>query len=242
MGGLRSRARLSCAALLAAVLVAAACSDSSNGGGAGSDAGGGGGDGNTSADSASGGVDGSTDGTTANDGAVDGANDAATDGDAASGPLVLTSTAFAEGAVIPAAQACNTNTSPPLAWSGSPAGTLSYAVVMRDLTLVGMPNYHWVIYDIPATETGLAQGVSAEATPPVPLGAKQTFWSFSANYSYLGPCPPVGNGFHNYQFTVYAFATATIPVPGGTTDPAIADAVIQANKTASASLTGKYQR
>jgi Raf kinase inhibitor-like YbhB/YbcL family protein len=228
--------------LLALVLglgLEAACSDSSDGGsggGGGSDAAGS--DGKTNDDGSTS-IDGASDGpiTDAN---TDDAADAATDG--ATGPFLLRSTAFAAGGVIPAAQACNTNTSPPLSWSGAPAGTQSFAVVMRDLTLANATNYHWVIYDIPATETGLPQGVQAVASPPMPSGAKQTYWSFSANYSYLGPCPPMGGGFHDYQFTVYAFTTPTIAVPGGTTDPGAADAVIQAAKIDSATLTGKYQR
>lgn len=129
--------------------------------------------------------------------------------------------------------------SPPLTWTDAPAGTLSYAVVMRNLSLGAMPNYHWVIYDIPAATTSLPQAVQSGPSPPIPAGAKQTYWSFDAQYSYRGPCPP---SLHDYQFTVYSFATATIPVGAPGTDPAAADAVIQANKTGSASLTGKYMQ
>jgi Raf kinase inhibitor-like YbhB/YbcL family protein len=176
----------------------------------------------------------------ASEGGADASSDSA-DG-ASSSTFALTSTAFAEGGNIPAAQACNSNVSPPLAWSGAPAGTQSYALVMRDLSLVGMPNYHWVIYDIPASNTSLAQGIMAAAAPTTPAGAKETYWSFSADYSYLGPCPPTDGGAHDYQLTIYSFATATITVPDGTTDPAAADLVIQANRTGSATLSGKFAR
>jgi Raf kinase inhibitor-like YbhB/YbcL family protein len=111
---------------------------------------------------------------------------------------------------------------------------------MRDVSLAIAQNYHWVIYDIPAATTSLPQGVQSVASPPVPAGAKQTPSSFDASYSYFGPCPPTGT--HDYQLTVYSFSTPTIAVPAGTTDPAVADAVIQTNKTGSATLTGKYKQ
>lgn len=191
-----------------------------------------------------------TDGTTPSDGAspsdasaADGATDAGADADTgvAPGTFTLTSTAYAEGANIPAVHTCDgTNVSPPLTWTNAPAGTQSYAVVMRDLSLGNNPNYHWVIYDIPASTTALAQGIEKAASPAVPAGAKQTNWSFGNSVGYSGPCPP--SGVHDYQLTVYSFATPTIAVPGGTTAPAAADTVIQAAKTGSATLNGKYQR
>ena len=178
------------------------------------------------------------------DAAVDGPTDGGADADAkmTPAPFTLTSTAYAAGGSIPAVHTCNgANLSPPLSWSDAPAGTQSYAVVMRDISLASADNYHWVIYDIPAATTSLPQGVqSGVASPPVPAGAKQTYWSFGASYSYLGPCPPTG--IHEYQLTVYAFSTPTLAVPAGTTDPAVVDAVIQANKTDSATLTGKYKQ
>jgi Raf kinase inhibitor-like YbhB/YbcL family protein len=186
-------------------------------------------------------TDGATTDSAAQDSAADSPTDAGGDEDSAvTGTFALTSTAFAAGANIPAMHTCNgANESPPLAWTNAPAGTQSYAVVMRDISLAGQPNYHWVIYDIPAASTSLPQAVQSVAAPATPAGAKQTYWSFGANYSYRGPCPP---SLHEYQFTVYSFSSATIAVPGGTTDPAVADGVIQANKTGSASITGKYMQ
>lgn len=195
-------------------------------------------------DGASTGDGGSKDDANGQDAANDSPNDGGGDEDAtvAPGAFTLTSTAYAEGGLIPPLHTCNgANLSPALAWTSPPAGTQSYAVVMRDLSLGNNPNYHWVIYDIPAVTTSLPQGVEKAAAPALPAGAKQTQWSFGASVGYSGPCPPVGQ-LHDYQLTVYAFASPTIPVPGGTTAPADADAVIQANKTASATLNGKYQQ
>jgi len=110
---------------------------------------------------------------------------------------------------------------------------------MRDLSLGGANNYHWVIYDIPASTTSLPAAVPAQAAPPSPAGAKQTYWSFSNTYSYQGPCPP---NEHTYEFTVYALPTATAAVPANTTNPATAAAVITAAATSSAKLAGKYKQ
>jgi len=217
--------------------LAAACSSTNDDAG-GSSSGMPAGDAGPKADGSSGGTDGAIgDALAPQDSATDASSDA--DANVTPGTFTLTSTAFAASGSIPAIHTCNgTNVSPPLTWTDAPAGTQSYAVVMRDLSLGASPNYHWVIYDIPAATTSLPQNVDQTASPSVPAGAKQTYWSFGADYSYRGPCPP--SGTHDYQFTVYSFATATIPVGAPATDPAAQDVIIQANKTGSASLTGKY--
>lgn len=163
-------------------------------------------------------------------------------GDAPSGTFTLTSTAFAAGGAIPKVDSCDgTSESPPLAWTSAPAGTQSFAIVTRDTSLAQANNYHWVIYDIPAATTSLPQNVEKVASPTMPAGAKQTPPSFSATPGYTGPCPPKGGGAHDYQFVVYAFSTPTIAVTAGAT-AAQADAVIQAQKTGSATLVGTYTR
>jgi Raf kinase inhibitor-like YbhB/YbcL family protein len=226
-------------ALGAFVVVACSSGDSSSPGG-GADASASSSSGATSSGaSSSSGTSG--DGGAASSGGGDGGGSSGDAGEGGAGAFTLTSSAFADGGSIPVANAkCPAgagNASPPLAWSNAPAGTQSYAVVMRDVSLAQADNYHWVIYDIPAATTSLAEGISAVATPASPAGAKQTYWSFSNEVSYQGPCPP---SQHTYQLTVYSFATPTIPVPANTTSPATADAVIQANKTGSATLSGTY--
>jgi hypothetical protein len=223
-----------------AIALGAACSSTDDAGGASS--GTPAGDAGPRADGSSSGTDGSSGDALA---PLDSSSpDSATDSGDASvlpGTFTLTSTAFAANGSIPAVHTCDgTNVSPPLTWTDAPAGTQSYAVVMRDLSLGASPNYHWVIYDIPAATTSLPQAVESVASPSIPAGAKQTYWSFGAQYSYRGPCPP--SGTHDYQFTVYSFATPTIAAGVPATDPAAEDAIIQANKTGSATLTGKYMR
>jgi phosphatidylethanolamine-binding protein (PEBP) family uncharacterized protein len=114
---------------------------------------------------------------------------------------------------------------------------------MRDLTFAnGGNNYHWVLWDIPSTTTSLPQGVPNEPAPNPPgSGAKQTHWSFGAQVGYGNICPISGPATHEYEITVLSFSVSTVPI-GGATGPNEVDAILQANKTSSASLRGKYTK
>src|SRR5712692_6614337 len=71
----------------------------------------------------------------------------------------FTSTAFTNGETIPKKYTCDgEGTSPPLSWSKAPNGTKSYAIILEDPDAPGGVFTHWVLYDLPATATGLPQG------------------------------------------------------------------------------------
>ena len=78
--------------------------------------------------------------------------------------LAVTSTAFAESASIPAIYTCEgADISPPLAWSGVPAGTRSLVLIVDDPDAPDpaaprMTWVHWLLYDIPPNITGLPEG------------------------------------------------------------------------------------
>lgn len=94
------------------------------------------------------------------------------------------------------------NNSPALNWTGVPAGTMSFAVVLQDLSNM---QAHWVLWNIPATATGLAANVDkTDATPPVPMGSQQCN-NFGAGDGYFGP----GSECNVYEFIVYALSVAT---------------------------------
>jgi phosphatidylethanolamine-binding protein (PEBP) family uncharacterized protein len=64
------------------------------------------------------------------------------------------------------------NLSPALEWKNVPAGTRSFAVTVFDPDApTGSGFWHWVVYNIPATATGLSGG--AVVKEPLPAGAKQ---------------------------------------------------------------------
>ncbi len=154
-------------------------------------------------------------------------------------PLVLTSTAFADGALIPTKYTCNTPLaaapSPPLAWTGGPAAA-SYAVVMIDESLPGPNNVHWVIYDLASATPPLPEGVPAGYAIVAP-SAHQARDSFASQFAYFHPCPPPA--IHTYAFTLYALDVAVLPVAMSTTTATVITQ-IKAHMTASARLTGKY--
>ena len=61
------------------------------------------------------------------------------------------------------------NVSPPLSWSGVPAGTKELAVVCADFGAGAPPPWvHWIIYNIPATAKGLPDGVPIDPAAPMP--------------------------------------------------------------------------
>ena len=91
------------------------------------------------------------------------------------------------------------NISPELAWRDAPAGTKSFAILMYDVDgQYGAGVSHWVAYNIDPHRTELKEG---EASAGIGFtGGKGT----RGNGSYLGPCPPQGDGPHHYLITVMA--------------------------------------
>jgi Raf kinase inhibitor-like YbhB/YbcL family protein len=118
--------------------------------------------------------------------------------------LLLQSPAFAPNAPIPSQYTCEGNDiSPPLAWSGVPEGTQSFALIVDDPDAPdpAAPKktwVHWVIYNIPANVTSLVGGVS---DPP---GASEGLSDWGTP-GWRGPCPPIGR--HHYFFKLYALNT-----------------------------------
>jgi Raf kinase inhibitor-like YbhB/YbcL family protein len=135
---------------------------------------------------------------------------------------------------------CNgQNISPALEWSNAPAGTKSFAVTMYDPDApTGSGWWHWVMYNIPASTTGLVAG--AGNNRDAPSGSVQGTTDF-ATKGYGGPCPPVGNKPHHYHITVFALKVDKIDVPGNAT-AAMVGFNLNANKLATARVTGLYGR
>lgn len=126
----------------------------------------------------------------------------------ASAPAVMTiSSTGITGSVLPRRYTCYTShvTSPPLSWSGAPAATRSYALVVDDSSAPITPYVYWVVFNISPDTTSLAQG-------QLPLGALQAQGSSGAA-SYNAPCP--AGRQHSYRFTVYAL-DAALRLPPGT--------------------------
>jgi Raf kinase inhibitor-like YbhB/YbcL family protein len=149
--------------------------------------------------------------------------------------LVVRSSAFSAGGEIPARFTCEgPNGSPELSWSGIPAGAKSLALLCDDPDAPVGTWVHWVLYDLPASERGLPEGIQAAAPP----GARHGKNSWDRE-GYGGPCPPPGKP-HRYFFRLYALDTP-LGLPAG----AIKDQVLKAMEgrvLARGELMGTYAR
>lgn len=133
------------------------------------------------------------------------------------------------------------NVSPALKWSGAPKGTKSFALTVYDPDApTGSGWWHWVVYNIPADATGLAEGAGGADGKGLPAGSQQANTDFGAP-GFGGACPPQGDKPHRYVFTVYALKTDKLEIPAGGT-AALVGFMIHANKLGSATFTAKYGR
>ena len=162
-------------------------------------------------------------------------------------PFTLTSSAFADGAVIPKKYAgyhparqppCGgENESPPLAWSNAPTATKTFAIVMQDPDGGrGIGSNHWVAYDIPATRTGLREG-EASVSPKEWVGGKN---NLGTDY-YFGPCGPSTDSPHHYVITLIATVLEPRQLKPGLTREELLQA-LRGKALAPASIVGKYVR
>ena len=134
------------------------------------------------------------------------------------------------------------NVSPALAWSGAPAGTQSFALLVHDpdAPTGGAGWWHWVVYNIPASASAITQGAGTADGAALPKGAVQGATDFGAA-AWGGPCPPEGSGKHHYHFTLHALKVAKLDIPPGAT-AALIGYMVNANSLGKAQLTGLYGR
>jgi Raf kinase inhibitor-like YbhB/YbcL family protein len=152
--------------------------------------------------------------------------------------LKLTSASFKHKGEIPARYTCEgDDVSPDLVWSGAPARTKSFALVVDDPDAPDprAPKtiwVHWIVYDLPATVTSLAEGIRQ-----LPIGAREgrNDWGRTG---YGGPCPPVGR--HRYFFKLYALDTVLGDL--STPDRATLERAMEGHLLAKAELIGTYQK
>jgi Raf kinase inhibitor-like YbhB/YbcL family protein len=124
--------------------------------------------------------------------------------------ITVTSTTLKANETIPKDHTADgKNVSPALSWSGAPAATKQFAMVMDDPD-VPMPGgfVHWVVYKIPAAAKGLPAELPMDATLTAPAELAGTIQGLSGfrRAGYRGPAPPAGKP-HHYTFTVYALDT-----------------------------------
>lgn len=152
----------------------------------------------------------------------------------------LTSSAFTEGDAIPSKYTCEgDDVSPPLAWSGAPDGTRTFAIIVDDPDApdpaAPKTTYvHWVTYEIPASTVSLAENASKKG---MPSGAKQGLNDWK-KAQFNGPCPPIGR--HRYFFKLYAVDTTLASLSNPTKQDL--ENAMKGHVLAQTQLMGTYQK
>ena len=150
--------------------------------------------------------------------------------------MKVKSTAFDSNSTVPDTYTCNgADISPPLSWSEVSDEVKSFAVVCEDPDAPGGVFKHWGIFNIPADQTSLPEGVSPEADDYVE--AKNDF----GNVGYGGPCPPQVHVVHHYHFKVYALNQEHLDLPSGCTIEQL-QGQLDAFSVDEAELVGLYER
>ncbi|MBM4391173.1 MAG: YbhB/YbcL family Raf kinase inhibitor-like protein [Deltaproteobacteria bacterium] len=145
----------------------------------------------------------------------------------------LSSTAFTQGATIPARHGCTgDDLSPPLAWTAPPDGTASFALVVDDPDAPRRTWQHWLVWNIPPTSRQLGEALGADQHVQGTNDFKKV--------GYGGPCPPPGHGAHRYFFRLYAL-DVMLGLPAGASRAEL-DAAMKGHVLASAELMGKSWR
>jgi len=128
-------------------------------------------------------------------------------------PMTLTIPSFSDGGMFPVQYsqaapgvATGEGTSPAMSWANVPAGTQSFVINMHDLDLARNKTtedqVHWVVWNLPATLTGLPEGV--------PKGSQLPDGSYQISATgpmYRGPGAGANGPYHHYMFEFYALDT-----------------------------------
>ena len=135
---------------------------------------------------------------------------------------------------------CNgENISPELHWNHTPKGTKSFAITVYDPDApTGSGWWHWLIVNIPANVTQIAENASAKHM--LPKGALETITDYGMS-GFGGACPPQGDKAHRYIFTVHALDVERLDVKAET-NSAVVGFMINKHTIQKASLMSYYQR
>ncbi len=153
--------------------------------------------------------------------------------------LILTSGAFKEGGTIPARHSCDgADTSPPLAWSGTPAGAVAFALIADDPDAPAGTWVHWVLFNLPGTLTSLPEAVP-KTDQLRDFGAALQGRNDFRKVGYGGPCPPPGRP-HRYFFKLYVL-DAALPLKAGASKQEV-ERAMRGHVLAEATLMGTYAR
>lgn len=125
--------------------------------------------------------------------------------------LTVTSKAITDGKPVPKDYTGDgKDLSPDLTWTKPPATAKSIAVTCEDPDAPGGTWFHWILFDLPTTTSGLKQNLAKKDV--LPGGGVQGKNDFG-KIGYNGPFPPKGEE-HHYHFKVFALDTTLGLQPG----------------------------
>jgi len=131
--------------------------------------------------------------------------------------MILTSSSFTDGGVIPDkyTQQSATPVSPALSWVNTPAGTVSFTLILHDPDAAPQKKVedvlHWMAFNIPGTTTSLPEGI--DDSPQRPDGTIQAK-NFSGKVGFMGPGSRTV--YHHYTFELFALDTKLTLGPDAT--------------------------
>lgn len=151
--------------------------------------------------------------------------------------FTISSPSFSNGAEVPTQFTCTGgDISPQLVWNAPPSGTKSLALLVDDPDAPIGNWTHWVVWNVPDTSRGLAEGVVKK--PQLPDGSQQGTNDFH-KVGYNGPCPPAGKP-HRYYFKLFALDTKLDLKPAS--GKRELEAAIKGHVLAQAEWIGKFHR
>ncbi|HEY6421498.1 MAG TPA: YbhB/YbcL family Raf kinase inhibitor-like protein [Candidatus Binataceae bacterium] len=151
--------------------------------------------------------------------------------------FAITNSSFPPNGPIGATFTCSgANHSPALEWSGAPAATRSYAIIVADPDAPGGTFIHWVAYNIPTSVTKVTEDVPK--VPEMPGGGVQGM-NGAGRVGYFGPCPPPGK-VHHYHFSLFALDSMLSVGTGA--DAEALEAAMKGHIIAQTEVMGTYSR
>ena len=150
-------------------------------------------------------------------------------------PLLMESTAFEDGGIVPQKYAGREGVQPGFTFSNAPEGTVSYAIIFHDLDVALMNGtndvLHWIAWNIPASAKGIPEGRLPEGSV--------TGKNIAGQNSYFGPGAPPGPRYHHYVFELYAL-NANVDLPNTAGRPELLKAM-EGKVVAKAAYVGRFR-
>ncbi|WP_137283816.1 YbhB/YbcL family Raf kinase inhibitor-like protein [Halorussus salinisoli] len=154
--------------------------------------------------------------------------------------LSMRTSAFTHGESIPEKYTCEgDDVSPELTVADVPDDAAALAVVVDDPDAPAGTFTHWLLWNLPADTVEIPEGVPRRETVPDLGDAKQGENDFG-DVGYRGPCPPEGDGPHEYRFTLYSL-DERLDADAGALRPEVQDE-LDAKTLDSDQFTGTFAR